>query len=76
MFYDKKFPAPREVDRYLYWEGHGFYLAPQMFPAPLEVYRELYRFSRGSSLWQITFPALREVDRELYINYYRRSYHD
>ena len=34
-----EFPAPREVDRELYWEGHGFYLAPQMFPAPLEVDR-------------------------------------
>ena len=64
------FPAPLEVDRYLYyfaqqclWQGY------RVFPAPLEVDRYLYvvrekfYIEPGKGL----FPAPREVDRFLYL---------
>ena len=47
---DFKFPAPREVDRYLYvWEsdkGIDLYV----FPSPPEVDRELYRLETNRTI--------------------------
>ena len=37
-----KFPAPREVDRYLYERRLNMAMFYEVFPAPLEVDRELY----------------------------------
>ena len=34
---ERMFPAPREVDRYLYDGNADFEYFPSMFPAPLEV---------------------------------------
>ena len=66
--FNEKFPAPLEVDRYLYWHfdrASGDYF-PQVFPASREVNRYLYENTpwnaqRGDVF--IWFPAPREVDR-------------
>ena len=43
------FPAPREVDRYLYRSQMKKVIAPVRFPAPREVDRELYK---RNSFWR------------------------
>ena len=56
------FPAPREVERYLYLDEPEKVKIPQfVFPAPLEVDREIY--VRDGQEIQIgeQFPAPREV---------------
>ena len=63
-----KFPAPLEVDRFLYkvaWK-RDFELS-QKFPAPLEVDRELYPIMSLNTVSLVgRFPAPLEVDRYLY----------
>ena len=50
-----KFPAPREVDRYLYTGSKKRFFIDLEFPAPLEVDRYLYLFEE----------LLEMTDREL-----------
>ena len=64
------FPAPLEVDRYLYVfgaeEAKNFYY---VFPAPREVDRYLYWAHKIPSLkFQKAFPSPLKVDRELYFH--------
>ena len=58
------FPAPLEVDRYLYAptpdQGQG------QFPAPLKVDRYLYECDGMKEPSKGLFPAPREVDRWIY----------
>ena len=61
-----EFPAPREVDRFLYRVVHvGTNVAKKnMFPAPLEVDRFLYiALAFSCILNAFEFPAPLEVDR-------------
>ena len=63
------FPAPCEVDRYLYIVFYNYtYELDILFPAPTEVGRYLY--DKGETFEQAmsypAFPAPREVDRFLY----------
>ena len=64
------FPAPREVDRYLYTLISPMideYIAEVRFPAPREVDRYLYIvFYNYTYELDILFPAPLEVDRYLY----------
>ena len=59
------FPAPLEVDRYLYY-GHYYMGSNPKFPSPPEVDRYLYYSSSHASRTDSAFPAPLEVDRELY----------
>ncbi|RKV66566.1 MAG: hypothetical protein D8H99_67165 [Streptococcus sp.] len=64
-----EFPAPPEVDRYLYNTNKQLIKRINEFPAPLEVDRELYKLDvkhdRYTGNW---FPASHEVDRHLYVS--------
>ena len=63
------FPAPREVDRYLYTLISPMideYIAEVRFPAPREVDRYLYEILSKIWYYGTLFPAPREVDRDLY----------
>ena len=63
------FPAPREVERYLYLDEPEKVKIPQfVFPPPREVDRYLYsNFATRKTIKQWhKFPAPREVDREIY----------
>ena len=61
------FPAPREVDRYLYRFGKNRTFGGLRFPSPLEVDRFLYALPEGTlAPMRYPFPAPLEVDRYLY----------
>ena len=71
--FNEKFPAPLEVDRYLYWHfdrASGDYF-PQVFPAPREVDRYLYTSKHEATQpdGSTKFPAPLEVDRYLYFGW-------
>ena len=60
------FPAPLEVDRYLYIKTRNMVFVLK-FPAPLEVDRYLYGYTHTLTEFGTSkFPAPLEVDRYLY----------
>ena len=67
------FPAPLEVDRYLYYRNLAQFGSALAFPAPREVNRFLYLNLQLSRLMMRgkSFPAPREVDRYLYTLWYK-----
>ena len=64
------FPAPLEVDRYLYHLESCLALGGLAFPAPREVDRFLYKYAPWSDEIVFLFPAPLEVARCLYKMYY------
>ena len=67
MNFIKKFPSPREVDRFLYQEVcFDELLDFSEFPSPLEVDRFLYGIYYINTGLRRAFPSPLEVDRFLY----------
>ena len=61
------FPAPRELNRFLYiYEVSLVVAGANPFPAPLEVDRFLYNEFHFQAMETLLFPAPLEVDRFLY----------
>ena len=72
---ESQFPAPLEVDRYLYIVFYNYtYELDILFPAPPEVDRQLYTRLENKARFDKKFPAPREVDRELYTPVYLPYY--
>ena len=61
------FPAPLEVDRYLYIENENVENMGILFPTPLEVDRYLYKMKIITTTFKPWFPTPLEVDRYLYL---------
>ena len=71
--YDFLFPAPLEVDRFLYAGATEYIIDGTRFPAPLEVDRFLYFEKISINAFYNLFPAPREVDRFFYLRF-RKEY--
>ena len=65
--YAYEFPAPLEVDRFLYDKFESYDLEfVSLFPAPREVDRGLYSFRECIEDYDRLFPAPLEADRYIY----------
>lgn len=62
----RMFPAPFEVDRFLYNELY-LNIILMKFPAPLEVNRMFYTQPSLQKIKKLSFPAPREVIRVAYL---------
>ena len=71
--YDFSFPAPLEVDRFLYKKKFNERNWVEQFPAPLEVDRFLYKYAPWSDEIVFLFPSPSEVDRLFYLRF-RKEY--